>query len=367
MGEVMSVVVEEGNSEVNTLVSHEETYEENVEKNAMIGYKLSAGVDKGSLSNMLDMYSEVLSVSEKPKERVSPFTYYKGMYYRRTKIRSCSIADIKRMIKQNDITQAHHLVIEGLNKFTYLNAFMIRCYLNYASKGTITISTVKCRKLLKGMVSKGLLQQYEFMHKDEEGKEQGSAFIYALSSGGLKYSIQANMSVTSKKGEREDVFSITKVLSMLAVNQFHILFESQYEPCGVVAMSSIYKEVYKLANVASDYLIWLPDHSMLNMYVMAVRVVPNWSEEYLQSIRRLDAYMQSRKYKTCFLLVICETEHQAMECERFKCCNGLARVPVFYTTDASIVTYQDVFERLIQVEQEGNYGERTIFRLQIKP
>ena len=47
--------------------------------------------------------------------------------------------------------------------------------------------------------------------------------------------------------------------------------------------------------------------------------------------------------------------------------NGLERVPVFYTTDASIVTYQDVFECLIQVEQEGNYGERTIFRLQIKP
>lgn len=88
----MSVVVEE-NSEENTLVSREETNQESIEKNAMKGYKLSAGVDKRSLSNMLDMYSEVLSVRKKLKERVSLFTYYKGRYYRRTKIRSCSIAN----------------------------------------------------------------------------------------------------------------------------------------------------------------------------------------------------------------------------------------------------------------------------------
>ena len=56
------------------------------------------------------------------------------------------------------------------------------------------VRSVKCSKLLKGMVSKGLIQQYEFMHKDEDGKERGSEFNYALSSGGLKYSIQANMS-----------------------------------------------------------------------------------------------------------------------------------------------------------------------------
>lgn len=354
------------NADNKELIMNEKTIEEDTDKEDVKKKKVPMLTSGETLSNMIpDMYSTLRTDANLFKEKVSPFTYYNGMYYVRTRHRDCSQQELKRLIAGGWFTKAHGLVLEALREFTYLNAFMIRTRLAFISGDTCCIDAVKTRKLLKSMVDKGFIQQYEFFHIDSKKAKQGSPFIYALTGGGRKYLKRQGFFDAEIV---ETLFSIPDVLYKLAFNQFHILFEKQYAEVDTISRSNIYGDSYRVAAIPGAYLLRLPDHSLLDFYVLPIRDIPGWSVSFMSSLRLLRSYAVSKKQERYLILAICTTEHQVMECHRYKELDSTtSKMSIFYTTDASIVTSPDVLDRLIEVEDGGNFGNRTIFSLHLRP
>lgn len=315
------------------------------------------------ITSVISKYGEITVLDNiESIEKKSPFAYYKGMRYNCTK-NVYSKSAISTMIHKAEISQTDSLILEALGQYTYLNSYMIRTHIYYSTAKKVNLSREKCRSILKHMLSRGLVLQYELHHK-EEGVEQGSAFIYALSIGGEMYCNYLGVNVALRRSQRRKEFTIPTLLSTLAINQFHIMMEARYTGLNIVKRSDIYKKAYVSTNVAGDYAIFLPDHTLLNMYLTGVRNTEDMSETFIHTLGRLAGYVAEIRCGTYFLLVICETEHQVLECERLRICNGMSKIPVLYTTDTTIATNKDVFERLIRVE-DIEKGEKTYIKLNL--
>lgn len=313
-----------------------------------------------SLKSILEKYSVVADGD--CIEKKSPFAYYKDMHYTCTK-NVFNKSAIISMIHQAEISQTDSLILEALGQYTYLNSYMIRTHIYYTTGKKVRLTRERCRLILKQMLTRGLLLQYELLH-NEDGTEQGSAFIYSLSMGGELYCNYLGVNIALRRSQRKRDFTIPALLSTLAINHFHIMMEARYSRQNIVKRSDIYKKAYVSTSVAGDYAIFLPDHSLLTVYLTGVRNTEDMADGFIRTLGRLASYVNEIRCGTYFLLVICETEHQVMECERLRIFNGMSRIPVLYTTDTTIATNKDVFERLIRVD-DIEKGEKTYIKLNL--
>ena len=296
--------------------------------------------------------------------KVSPYVYYSGMTYTSTKYKDCSRMALHQLIKSGRFSELNDDILHILSDYQYLNSYLIRKRLSYL-KGQPEMKKDAMREILRKMVNYGLLIQYELIHTDSAGHEQGSPFIYGLTPAGERY-LREQRSWRRSNNATGINFTCPTVLRILAENQFSIMLEHQYEKSGVISYCDFSKDVYAACSIRMLYGIQLPDGGELALFVFAVRNDPDWSKLFLNQLRRLKDYMQINHLSMASILVIVDTEWLAMECERCRCCeDDLKTFDIFYATDTSFIMENTVFDRLIEVKPEKNYSSRTIFKLDI--
>lgn len=295
-------------------------------------------------------------------EKVSPFLLYPNMAYERVKRKDCSVFELQRLIVSGDINEVRDNIIKLIARFGYLNSYLMRTCLEYMTG--VSLNASSARSELKYLVKIGMLIQYEFIHY-KEGNRKGSPFIYTLSNSALKY--------IKKQGIRKihpyigEPFRITDVLNLLALNQFNILFMMQYGFSRVLMEEDYYGECFKKAGVPQEYRLRLPNQCSFHLYPFALRCESAWGKRLLHNLRRIKQYAGEKEIDCYVVLVICETEHMAMELERKKNCDAYVKdVEVYYVTDVSLMSEDDVFGRLIDVDSRNDYSDRRTFRLDLK-
>lgn len=307
------------------------------------------------------------------KVKTSPFSYFHGMKYELTKKRDCTIRDIHNLIKKGIFTDKHYAIIRVLYDYTYLNAFLIREAVAIETDNKIILTAASCRQILKSLVNEGVLLQYSFSHIDAEGKLKGSPFIYKLSPGGIRYmkghSLNKNKILklfdTIKK-EDERPFSIVPTLNLLTMNQFHIMFMKSFRNKPYLYDVKYYKvfEIRKKPIVFPGvYELKMPQFGCtLTLFVYSIRTNDGWAREHLDMLRKIKDCTEYYNMSGIGVLVVCETEYQAMRAQRYKSCEAeLKDLDVFYICDTSMVENENILSQLIEVLPDDNYTTRRIF------
>lgn len=295
--------------------------------------------------------------------KVSPYVYHTDMKYRIVKKRDCSRLMTHQLIRSGGFTQLSYDILGILNDYDYLNAYLLRQRLSHITDKD-PIKKEIMREQLKKMVNYGLVIQYELVHTDSAGKEQGSPFIYGLSPSGTRF-------LTEQRGWRKGktkipAFSCENALRILAENQFSIVLENQYDKTDTLTYCDFSHYVYESCGVRMLYGIKLPEEGELALFAFAARNTPDWNTLLLTQLRNLLSYMKENNNLMASILIIVETEWLAMQCEKLRCCeNDLKHLDVFYATDTSFLMEDHVFDRLIEVNPQKDYSSRTIFRLSI--
>lgn len=302
--------------------------------------------------------------------KTSPFVYYKDMAYTINKAKESSLANIRMMCRNGLLTELHYSIMRALYMYSYLNAYLIREALLVDGKESFNITPITARKAIKTLVGRGLLLQYTFKHLDDYGNEQGSPYIYKLSASGermvqreqggmLKFWMPRKAVIDNK------AFEIISVLKRLAINQFHITFMKQYKNRKYLHSSDYYIVEYQGGIFPAVYRIELPSgQTILSMFLVSIRGNNGWRNEFLKDLRMVREFIDEKGITGVGILVICETEYQAMEAAKYKACDSTVKsLEVFYTTDNTIVSSEDVLSQLIDVLPKNNFTSRRMFSL----
>lgn len=308
-------------------------------------------------------YRFMIPVEEEKTEKVSPFILYPETRYQRTKRKDCSTDEIRRMLVNGTLSEVHDLIIKMLGRYGYLNSYMIRLYLYHQTGGRHDYDRARMRQILKMMVSMGLLVQYEFQ-RILNGEIHGGPFFYTISGGGMRY--LKNQGILKVHPVINKSFLTHEVLEVLALNQFHITFMKQYGRTGLIKFDEFYGVCYQKTGIPYVCTLKLPEGGDLHLFICSVRNRADWAKPYLTMLRMIREYTLDSKMDCFAVIVICETEYQAMECARRQNCEeNLREIDVFYLTDTSVVTEDDVFGRLIDVLPQKDYSYRNTFRLEL--
>lgn len=296
----------------------------------------------------------------------SPFIYREGMIATKIKSRDTSAFLLTQMLINGTFTKLHSDILNILYDFTYLNAYLLRQRLSHLNKEP-PINAISFRKILKDMLKKGLIVQYEIKTPTGNDEYKGSPFIYAVSLGGLHY-LKKQKGWKYRNTVSAVPFSVERALCILAENQFFIMLEEQYGDTDILNHVDFCGNSYHYAGVRGMYGIRLQDNSIMSLFVFAVRRTKDWYKDFTSLLQQVQEYhRRTSQGELCSILVICETEAQSMECERVRCSvEQIKQLEVFYTTDSSPLMENDVFDRLIQVDPKDNYSKRTIFRLNLR-
>jgi len=143
----------------------------------------------------------------------------------------------------------------------------------------------------------------------------------------------------------------------VAYNQLHIMLHIIYGP-------SI-NQLYHYGKTYYDGQIHFTSNGKkASFHILALRAncTENWKELY--NARLFESQKQKLPPKS--FMVLCETELQALEAERYrKCAAELTQLNVCYLCDHASNSSEGAFSKLIVVKPENNYSEYDICSIPI--
>lgn len=301
----------------------------------------------------------------------SPFAYHKAMYAKRQAAADCSKKNLVKLITKRELLKIDRQILFALGKYGYLNAYLLRRYV--AIQGlNANPSFMKDRLLF--LQKNGLIQRYEFFHKDPGmDAECGSPFVYGISGGGwmlLKMSGKMQLAAMGIRecqmlSDLDDQDSIARVLCMLAENQFAILFFDQYRARQDMT-ATINGACFDACGQRLSFCIVFPDGRAIELFPFAVRRSVGWEERYREHLQSLHRYCKDGQIRSFSVLVLCETSEHALTCEHIRQkipdCRGL---DVFYGLDHTISACPDVLGRMLDIQCHEGGVERRFFRLDL--
>lgn len=301
----------------------------------------------------------------------SPFVYHSEMWAERSSRADCSKERVIKLLAARRFKRVDRVILHALGQYGYLNAYLLRRYA--CMKGFRSADQTLVKERLSFLLKNGLIFRYEFFHADLlTGAVSGSPFVYGLSGGGwgfLKMSYRMHLVSSDIRGfyefhDLENSRRIAQILSLLAENQFAVLFEAQYAD-RIRMRADINGKCFVGCDQRMEYHISLPDGRKMCLYPVAVRQYPGWEDFLLGRLRAIRDYYQAHGEKSCAVLVLCESSEHALACENSKQSSGLSDMDVFYGLDHTIVGSPDVFGRMLEVRQDGGHLTRSYFRLDL--
>lgn len=310
---------------------------------------------------MVPIYARKSERVIKSKRKLSPFLYFDDMTYTITQKKGILKAKFRKEKKTGAFPAIYSDILFILQKYQYLNAYLLREAV--LQKNFYSCDTIAFRKILKKMVSKGYLIQYEFHHKGEDGTVHGSPFIYTLSEAGERCVIyEGGTPIEIKKD-----FDLITVLNHLAFNQYYILFQKQFQTNKNIIIQEYYGSICKKSKVQGYMKIKISQQASIQLFVFSIRQSKDWNQQYLGHLRAIVSYLNKNTCSCPLVLTICETEQQAMKAEKYRsCCKELNELETYFVCDSSLLESETVFHRLIEVLPRNNFTTRKVIRLLIE-
>lgn len=285
---------------------------------------------------------------ENDSVKQSPFAYHENSTIRYDIIKPTKgIQSIRNLFERRLINDKDAAILECISTYGYLNAHLIRNILSQQMECNETF----CKEHLAKLVKCDLLVRMRIVYKDIYARTHESPYFYSLSERGRK--------LFGSKNEGAETHSALDILKTMAFNQFYIKIKNCYK-------STMINAAYCMKNSALPYdgrLFFDSRGKKISMNVITIRQQEGWQKEYLDKLRT----QKLRSGTGCSaILVLCETELQALEAEKSrKSVKELAEEEVCYMCDHSTFSDKPALEQLIKVRPENNYSAYDICEIMV--
>lgn len=281
-----------------------------------------------------------------------PFVFHEGIYVRfLKKYKGGTIKNIRTMFEKQFLDEVDTAIILHLQKYVYLNAFLIRTLL---SRQLEECTPSFCKARMKKLEKLGFIARFQFIYNDEREVEHATPFIYCLSTSAIKL-----FPIKHDKSFENNHMDIDCVQRRLSFNQFHIMLEGQYG--DALKFSSYlfgreYDGLYKLSY----------NNSPLIFYVFSIRSTGGWEKKYLDRLREFKTHITGAKLSLSGLIVVCEYEYQSLKAERARSGDKeLGGINVYYVCDYAAVAEGYLLQHVIEVNSEQNHSSYNIIKIQV--
>lgn len=287
------------------------------------------------------------------KTQMFPFVYRESSFPRYTKKSGIKpIINIRAMFEQHFLDEIDTAILLHLQKYVYLNAFLIRTLL---SRELEKCTPEYCSLRLKNLEKLGFVVKFQFVYTDDKMVEHSTPFVYNLSVSGRKL-----FPITEDKSFNDNIMDIDCVQRRLAYNQFHIMLENQYHHAleySSYAFGRQYDGLYKLKTNTSPVIF----------YVISIRSSNEWAKGYLNRLRNLKLHIESAGLSYSGIIVVCENEMQSLKAEKSRSGDKeLGNLDVYYVADRASVAEGCILHHVIHVKPESNYANYDIVRINVE-
>jgi hypothetical protein len=254
----------------------------------------------------------------------------------------------KSLFERGTLKSGDKAILDLLNSYTYLNAYMIRCLITGSETGGNERDRKPVQKMLKALMKSGLIRRFRIIYTDEFCVEYSTPFIYQLGSASTM-----NVRKDDKGTQEAPIPTPLDVVSRLSLNQFLITVTLQY----------MYKKIYIARNYGmkgsdAQVFLTLTNNNGVGFNIISIRSDEKWRDTLNT---RLASRLNSYPY-----LIICESEQAAMEIERFhKKCADISAVAAFYVCDYATISGDMVFEQIIAVNPIDNFSSYDVCKFDI--
>jgi len=290
-------------------------------------------------------------MAEKIIIKPSPFAYHGNDEIAYEPVKNSKIKSLRALFEQRMLLNADGRILYYIDAYTYLNAFLIRSLLSLEME----CSPEFCKNRLNHLVKIGLLTRFRIMHTDSFGKRRGSVYFYQFTEKGRSLFSKNN---TSKGKDEKETYDAGEILRQMAYNQLHIMLYIVYGPKCINQLYHYGKTYY------DGHVHFTSNGNDVSFHIMTLKpeCVENWKEQY--NARLFES--QKQKIPPKAFIVLCETELQALEAEKYrKCTAELSRLNICYLCDHATNSTDGAFSKLIQVKSENNYTEYDICSIPI--
>lgn len=287
-------------------------------------------------------------MSDKVYIKPSPFAFHGNEKIKYDVVPASKTISIRNMFERRLLLDADGKILHFIEKYTYLNAYLIRNLLAAEMECKDTF----CRERLNHLVKLGMLSRFRITHEDRFGITHASSYFYTFSEKGRGLYLKEK----HRKKENEVMPSPDDVLRHTAFNQLYIMLYLIYGPSCV-------NQVYRYGNKAYDGQVQFTSMGKsASFHVLSLRTNDNWKETYIA--RLLESQKQKIPCKS--FIVLCETELQTLEAEKYrKTVQEVAKLNICYLCDHSTNSSDGIFSHLIMVKPENNYSSYDICSLPI--
>ena len=289
---------------------------------------------------------EFSDMTEKIIVKPSPFAHHGDEVIKYDVVQKSKTLSIRNMFERRLLLDVDGKIMYYIDKYTYLNAYLIRNLL--ASE--MECKPEFCRERLNHLVKLGLLSRFRITHGDKFGKTHASSYFYSFSEKGR------SLYRKEKKRADAELPDAGDVLRQVAFNQLYIMLYLIYGPSCV-------NQVYRYGNKAYDGQVQFSSMGRnTSFHIMSLRTNEQWKETYVS--RLLEG--QKQKIPCKAYIVLCETELQALEAERYrKSVADVSKLNICYLCDHATNSPDGIFSHLIMVKPENNYSSYDICSIPI--
>lgn len=283
--------------------------------------------------------------------QVFPFIFHKGINIRFTRKNTAgTIKDFRIMFEKNFLDEKDTTILLNLQKYIYLNAFLLRTLLNRQ----IECNAEFCNSRLKKLEKLGFVIRFQFYYSDENNMEHATPFVYCLSSSARKI-----FPIKEDKSFNDNMIDIDCIQRRLSFNQFHIMLEKQYENAlqySSYIFSNEYDGIYKMQSSGKPVIF----------YVISIRSTEGWGKKYLDKLRCFNNQVTIAKISYSGLIIICENEMQAIKAERSRSGDKeIKDLDIYYITDYAAVAEGSLLQHVIYVKPEDNFSNYDTLSINI--
>ncbi len=283
------------------------------------------------------------------KTHLFPFTYHEGMQLSYHEPKKKLFIDIKLMFERNQLQPEDTAILHMLQKYCYMNAYLIRMILNQQMQ---ECTQNYCSKHLKKLEELGLVKRFQFIYTIG-GNKRGTPFVYELTAKAKKlFRVKEN-------SFDQDNLDINKILSLLSFNQFHIMFEKQMS-------TSLLHSSYHFDSYSDGMYKFMSNGKPVIFYLFTIRSHVGWKEKFLERLRKLKAHIEQNMMTYSGIIVVCENEMQSLAAERYRMSDETLRTAdIYYMCDYAAVTEGYILQYLINVLPDNNYSTYNILKVPV--
>lgn len=284
-----------------------------------------------------------------------PFAYHKDMQIEYHVPKHKLIMDIKKMFAEHFINQEDTIILDALARYEHLNAFLIY---QIVSSSITSCNQSYITKRLHHLENYGLIKKFTFVYVEKDIKHK-TPFVYEISSRAKKifaYTKNNNMA-------EYIVLEPDYILRQLSYNQFHIFLEKQLS-------ATLLMLHYQFNSISDGYFKVRINGKAASFYVFSIRNTNSsdidnyWLKAYRKRLSALQKYIKDNELHCAGIIVIVETEMQALSAEKSRMSDiNCKDYDVYYIIDFAAVADGFLLQHLIHVLPEKNYSTYDILKI----